>query len=113
MNLKRLPQDRSERAARATKKPKCYSQDHNFSPINNPGTVLEMSAVLECFGTTFTCVLRKIKNIFCGHLSFLTIMKTTFSYFHKKRMQIVPKYLGPAEVSKTVSGLIFGEKLRS
>ena len=52
----------SEREARATKNPKSCSQDHSFSPINNPGTVLKMSAVLECFGTTFTSVLRKIKN---------------------------------------------------
>ena len=64
MNLKRFPHDISERAARATKNPKCCSQDHSFSPINNPGTVLEIPAVPEYFGITFTRLLRKLKK--CG-----------------------------------------------
>ena len=102
----------SEREARATKNPKSCSQDHSFSPINNPGTVLEISAIPEYFGLTFTRLLRKLKKlVFGGHLSFLTIMKTVIFYFHKKRIKIIPKYLGTADVSKTVSGLLFGEKL--
>ena len=62
MNLKRFPHDISERAARATKKPKSCSQDHSFIPIINPRTVLEISAVPDYFCTTFIRLLRKIKN---------------------------------------------------
>ena len=62
MSLKRFQHGISERATRATKKPKCCSQDHSFSPINNPGTVLEILAVPEYFGTTFIHLLIKIKT---------------------------------------------------
>ena len=52
----------SERALQEAKKPKNSSHDHSFSSINNPKTVLEISAVFEYFGTIFIRLLRKIKN---------------------------------------------------
>ena len=38
------------------------SHDHNFSPIINPATVLEISAAREYFGAIFLIFLKKIKN---------------------------------------------------
>ena len=54
----------SERAARAAKKPELLLHDHSFSSINNPETVLEISAVPEYFGTIYISVSRKIKKVF-------------------------------------------------
>ena len=52
----------SELAFQETKKPKIGSHDHSFSPIKNPGIVLEISAVAEYFGTLSKTLLRKIKK---------------------------------------------------
>ena len=97
------------------KKPKISSHDHRFSPINNPEIVLEISAVTEYFGTIFIRLLRKIKNIgfLVNILSYFAVMKNTFFIFLNKGLKSSPKYSVTADISKTISGLLIGEKLRS
>ena len=113
--LWRFPRGMSEWAARGAKKPNFCCHGHSFSSINNPETVLEISTVPEYSGTIFICLLRKIKKngFLVNILSFLTIMKFTFFIFLNKRIEIIPKYSGTADISKTVSGLLIGEKLWS
>ena len=105
----------SERAACAAKKPNFCSHDHSFSSINSPETVLEISAVPEYFGIHFSLVLRKIKKVFFMIVKKdkMFTRKTLFFIFLNKRLQIVPKHSGTAEISKTVSGLSIEEKLWS
>ena len=103
----------SELAFQETKKPKISSHDHSFSPIKNPGIVLEISAVAEYFGTIFNTLLgKKKKSVFLDPQKGQNAhQKTIFLIFLNKRIRIVPTYSGTADISKTVSGLRIEEKL--
>ena len=92
------------------KKPKISSHDHRFSPINNQEIVLKISAAPEYVGTLFIRLLRKIKKS-CFHDSQkaqIPTRKPLFFIFLNKRIKIVPKYSGTADISKTVTGLLIG-----
>ena len=111
-HLQRFPQDMSERTIREAKKPNFCSHNHSFSPIINPVTFLETSAVPEYFGTIFIRLLRKIKNhgFLLGICPFWRSWKPLRLNFHHVQMKVVPKYSGTADISKKVTGLIIGEK---
>ena len=60
--LWRFPRGMSEWGTRGPEKPNFFSHGPSFSSINNPETVLEMSAVPEYVGIIFIRLLRKIKK---------------------------------------------------
>ena len=74
---------------------------------------MKISAVAEYFGTLFNPLFRKIKkSVFHDTQKFQNDhQKTIFFIFRNKRIRIVPKYSGTADISKTVCGLTIEEKL--
>ena len=84
----------SERAFQEPKKAKSSSPEHNFSPINNPKIVLEISAVLEYFAIIIIRLLEKLKKK-CfrdRQKGQNTHQKTMFFIFLNERITIVPNY---------------------
>ena len=113
--LLRFPQGMSERAFQEPKKPKSSSPEHNFSPINNPEIVLEISAVPEYFDIICIRLVRKIeKSVFViVKKGKMFTRKPLFFIFINKQIKILPNYSGTAEISKTVFGFFIEYKLWS
>ena len=112
-NLKRFPQDTSIWRCVRLKKPTFCSYEHSFSPIINTDIVLEISAAPEYFGTVFIRLLRKINKsgVHDSRVGQIPTRKPLFFIFFNKWMKMVPKYSGITDISKTVTGLLIGEKL--
>ena len=111
--MQRFPQDMSERTIREAKKPNFCSHNPSFSPIINPVTFLEISAVPEYFSTTFISTLWKFKRsgFHDRQKGQIHRRKPRFFIFLNMRIKIGPQYSRTAEISKKVTVLIIGEKL--